>query len=316
MQKAIPFKDKDELGLILGIYDRNARAIRENTGAKIFVRNGEIHVMGSRKSVEKAADVLLKVREIAVAHGQVPEEELRVLLGGNAKREMTPQALSSQSAGIFRRQIEVEPRTPGQAAYMKLMDENSIVISVGPAGTGKTLLAISKAVTALRTGAARRIILVRPVVEAGERLGFLPGDIEAKINPYLRPVYDALNRFLEFGQLRRLIDNDVIEIVPLAYMRGRTLDDAYIVLDEGQNATHEQMKMFLTRLGERSKMVVTGDITQIDLPAHKGSGLVEAIKLFRGVIGIGVAELTNSDIVRHPLVQKIVEVYERHEKRR
>jgi len=316
MQKAIPFKDKDELALILGLYDRNARAIRENTGAKIYVRNGEIHVMGSRKAVEKAAEVLLKVREIAVAHGQIPEEELRELLDGSAKREMTQQTLASPSGGVFRRRIEIEPRTPGQAAYMRLMDENSIVISVGPAGTGKTLLAISKAVTALRTGAVLRIILVRPVVEAGERLGFLPGDIEAKINPYLRPVYDALNRFLEYGQLRRLIDNDVIEIVPLAYMRGRTLDDAYIVLDEGQNATHEQMKMFLTRLGERSKMVVTGDITQIDLPAHKGSGLVEAIKLFRGVVGIGVAELTNSDIVRHPLVQKIVEVYERHEKRR
>lgn len=316
MQKAIPFKDKDELGLILGVYDRNARAVRDRTGAKIFVRNGEIHIQGGRKAVESAYAVLQKVREVATAHGQISEDELQELLEGRGTREMTEQTLAAPSGAVFRRGADVQPRTPGQAEYMRLIDENPIVIAIGPAGTGKTLLAISKAVAALRAGSLRRIILVRPVVEAGERLGYLPGDIEAKVNPYLRPVYDALNRFLEFGQLRRLMDNDVIEIAPLAYMRGRTLDDAFIVLDEGQNTTREQMKMFLTRLGERSKMVVTGDVTQVDLPAHKGSGLIEAAKLFRGVVGVGIAELTNADIVRHPLVQKIVEVYERHERRR
>jgi phosphate starvation-inducible PhoH-like protein len=290
------------------------RLIRSRTGAKVFVRNGEVRIQGGRAAVEKAFEVLTKVREVVVARGDISEQEVLELLEGRWTREVVATTLGPSR--VFRRGVDVAARTPGQAAYLKLMDQNPVTIAIGPAGTGKTFLAVARAVDALRAGTVRRLILVRPVVEAGERLGFLPGDIEAKVNPYLQPVYDALNRFLELGQLQRLVDNDIIEIAPLAYMRGRTLDDAFIVLDEGQNTTYEQMKMFLTRLGENSKMVATGDITQIDLSPHKPSGLVLAVKLLRGIVGIGISELGREDIVRHPLVQKIVEVYERHERRR
>jgi len=207
--------------------------------------------------------------------------------------------------------VTVVPQSEGQRRYLEDIDRNDVVFSIGPAGTGKTFLAVAKAVEALRQGAVRRLVLVRPAVEAGERLGFLPGDIQAKVNPYLRPIYDSLNTFLEFGQLRRLIDADVVEICPLAYMRGRTLEEAFIILDEAQNTTSEQMKMFLTRMGRRSKIVVTGDITQIDLPSEKPSGLVEVRTLLRGIPGIAFSFLTPADIVRHPLVQKIVDAYDR-----
>jgi phosphate starvation-inducible PhoH-like protein len=193
---------------------------------------------------------------------------------------------------------------------------NDIVFAIGPAGTGKTFLAVAKAVECLRRGDVRRIVLVRPAVEAGERLGFLPGDIQAKVNPYLRPIYDSLNAFLEYGQLQRLIDGDVVEIVPLAFMRGRTLDEAFIILDEAQNTTSDQMKMFLTRMGTKSKIVVTGDITQIDLPPGKISGLVEVKDMLKGIPGISFVYLTKADIVRHPLVQRIVEAYEHKPRRR
>jgi phosphate starvation-inducible PhoH-like protein len=205
----------------------------------------------------------------------------------------------------------VDPKTPGQQHYFSEIDKNEIVFTIGPAGTGKTFMAVAKAVEALKSGQVRRLVLVRPAVEAGERLGFLPGDIEAKVNPYLRPIYDALNFHLEFGQLRRLIDNDVIEIAPLAFMRGRTLDESFIILDEAQNTTGEQMKMFLTRMGQKSKVVVTGDITQIDIPSHKTSGLIEAMNVLKGIVGISFVTLGQEDIVRHPLVQRIVLAYDR-----
>jgi phosphate starvation-inducible PhoH-like protein len=216
---------------------------------------------------------------------------------------------------IFRSGVQVDAKSEGQMKYLQDIDQNDIVFAIGPAGTGKTFLAVMKAVEQLKAGRIRRIVLVRPAVEAGERLGFLPGDIQAKVNPYLRPIYDSLNTFLEFGQLQRLITSDVVEICPLAYMRGRTLDEAFIILDEAQNTTSEQMKMFLTRMGRSSKIVVTGDITQIDLTPGKPSGLVEVKELLKGVSGIAFAYLTKADIVRHPLVQKIVDAYEHHRRR-
>lgn len=314
MQKAIPYKDRDELARILGLYDRNLRLIRSETGAKIFVRDGEVRLQGSRRAVERAYEVLLQVKKVAEAGFEITEEEVESLLETGSlpdRRTVLP-----PGEDVFRKGITLEARSAGQKTYLEEIDRNTITFAIGPAGTGKTFLAVAKAVEAMRAGRVRRIVLVRPVVEAGERLGFLPGDIEAKVNPYLRPAYDALNHFLEPGRLRRLIDQDIIEIAPLAYMRGRTLDDAFVLLDEGQNTTHGQMKMFLTRLGENSKMVVTGDVTQIDLARDRPSGLIEAVRLFRGVSRIGIVELGRSDVVRHPLVEKIVEVYERHEKRR
>ncbi len=222
-----------------------------------------------------------------------------------------PSGPPSQSwATRFKTRRSFEPKTAGQKKYLEAITANDIVFSIGPAGTGKTYLGVAMALEALRSGAVRRIILARPAVEAGEKLGFLPGDYHAKVNPYLRPLYDALNALLEYEHVRRLIDTEVVEVAPLAYMRGRTLDEAFIILDEAQNTTSEQMKMFLTRMGVGSKIVVTGDITQIDLPEGKISGLVQVQSLLKNVPGIAFSYLGKEDIVRHRLVQRIVEAYE------
>jgi len=209
----------------------------------------------------------------------------------------------------------VTPRTPVQDAYVQAMRDHPLVFAIGPAGTGKTYLAVAMAVRMLRDGVVKRIILTRPAVEAGEKLGYLPGTYEAKVNPYLRPLYDALADFLEIGQLRKYAENDVIEVAPLAYMRGRTLSHAFIILDEAQNTTPEQMKMFLTRMGQGSRVVVTGDVTQIDLPRTVVSGLVHAAKVLEGVPDIGFAFFRKEDIIRHPVVQRIVDAYERERER-
>jgi phosphate starvation-inducible protein PhoH and related proteins len=204
----------------------------------------------------------------------------------------------------------VRPRTDGQTRYLRALHENELVFCIGPAGTGKTYLAVAMAVSLLRGGRIKKIVLVRPAVEAGEHLGFLPGDLEAKINPYLRPLLDALHDLMEYEQIRRYMDNDLIEIAPLAYMRGRTLNDAVVILDEGQNATVPQMKMFLTRMGQNARIVVTGDITQVDLPIGTRSGLADAVERLRDIPGAATIFLDRSDIVRHPLVQAIVDAYE------
>ena len=209
----------------------------------------------------------------------------------------------------------VRARTEGQGRYLATLRDNELVFCIGPAGTGKTYLAVAMAVAELRKGKIKKIILVRPAVEAGEHLGFLPGDLEAKINPYLRPLLDALHDLMDLDQIRRYMGNDLIEIAPLAYMRGRTLNDAVIILDEGQNATVSQMKMFLTRMGQNARIVVTGDTTQVDLPAATVSGLADAVERLKDVPGIGIARLENSDIVRHPLVQAIVTAYEEFDRK-
>jgi phosphate starvation-inducible PhoH-like protein len=204
----------------------------------------------------------------------------------------------------------VRPRTEGQARYLRALRESALVLALGPAGTGKTYLAVATAVAALRRGKIKKIVLCRPAVEAGEKLGFLPGDLEAKINPYLRPLLDALHDLMDYDQIRRYTASDLIEIAPLAYMRGRTLNDAVIILDEGQNTTVAQMKMFLTRMGQDARVVVTGDVTQVDLPPGTVSGLADAAERLRGIPGLAVVTLDKSDIVRHPLVQAIVNAYE------
>ncbi len=308
MERAIPATDREEISKLFGTYDRNLKEIRKLTGVNVLVRNGEIRVRGSRSGVERAVEAFERLREV-----EAPSpEDVRALL--EVKED--PRAADRAVPGaVFRSQVEVSAKSEGQQKYLQDIDRNDIVFSIGPAGTGKTFLAVMKAVEAMKGGRIRRLVLVRPAVEAGERLGFLPGDIQAKVSPYLRPIYDSLNTFLEFGQLKRLIDADVVEICPLAYMRGRTLDEAFIILDEAQNTTGDQMKMFLTRMGRSSKIVVTGDITQIDLTPGKLSGLIEVREVLKGVPGIAFSYLTKADIVRHPLVQKIVDAYEHHKRR-
>jgi phosphate starvation-inducible PhoH-like protein len=303
MEKSIPLPDHETARKFAGLYDNNLRRLRELTGAELFVRDGSIKIRGPKHTVERAAKSVRMLVSMLKDRAELSETDIEEALGA-------PESRGRPVPGsIFRRGVTYGPKSVGQGAYLKLIDANDIVFSIGPAGTGKTFLAVARAVDAMKAGAVRRLVLVRPAVEAGERLGFLPGDIQAKVNPYLRPIYDSLNAFLEFGQLKRLIDTDVVEIVPLAYMRGRTLDEAFIILDEAQNTTREQMKMFLTRMGAESKIVVTGDITQIDLPKGVTSGLVEAQELFKNIPGIGVSYLSEQDIVRHPLVQKIVQAY-------
>ncbi|MBI4564346.1 MAG: PhoH family protein [Planctomycetes bacterium] len=316
MERTIRLEAPDEAPRLFGVYDRNLKRVREKTGARIYVRNGSIHITGSRAAVDGAYDAFGRIREILDARGELREDDLEQILA--PRRRITDAVGTSPflQTGAFRRFAEAAPKSEGQRKYLEEMEANDIVFSIGPAGTGKTFLAVSKAVQCLKAGTVRRLVLVRPAVEAGERLGFLPGDIQAKVNPYLRPIYDSLNAFLEFGQLQRLIDADVVEIVPLAFMRGRTLDEAFIILDEAQNTTSDQMKMFLTRMGGRSKIVVTGDITQIDLPPGKTSGLVEVRELLKGIPGLSFVYLTGADIVRHALVQRIVDAYERKGKRR
>ena len=310
MERSIPVNGREELTKLFGTFDRNLKEIKKATGVDVTVRNGDIHVRGNRAAVDKAIAAFIRLKDI-----NDPKPEDVASLFEVVKPHGKGGAARPSPGAIFRSGVEVAAKSDGQSKYLTDIDQNDIVFAIGPAGTGKTFLAVSKAVEHMKAGAVRRIVLVRPAVEAGERLGFLPGDIQAKVNPYLRPIYDSLNTFLEFGQLKRMIDADVIEICPLAYMRGRTLDGAFIILDEAQNTTSEQMKMFLTRMGRSSKIVVTGDVTQIDLPPGKPSGLVEVKELLKGIPGLTFAYLSKSDIVRHPLVQKIVDAYE-HLKRR
>jgi phosphate starvation-inducible PhoH-like protein len=308
MERALPVEGREEIARLFGTYDRNLKELKKATGVEVIVRNGEIRVRGPRAGVERAVQALTRLKEI-----QSPTpEDVQALLETREAAARPAAGRPAMPGSIFRLHVTIDAKSEGQRKYLEEIDRNDIVFAIGPAGTGKTFLAVTKAVDALRAGRVRRIVLVRPAVEAGERLGFLPGDIQEKVNPYLRPIYDSLNVFLEFGQLKRLIDADVVEICPLAFMRGRTLDEAFIILDEAQNTTGEQMKMFLTRMGRASKIVVTGDITQIDLAPGRTSGLIEARELLKGIPGIAFCYLTKADIVRHPLVQKIVDAYEHH----
>jgi phosphate starvation-inducible PhoH-like protein len=303
-EKKLTLKNKDEAAIVFGIHDRNLRKIRKVCDVAVVARDGEIKITGKKKDVDRAAKTFDVLMDLAKDAGVVREADVLRALGEKGEKK-SPER--SKGQGL------VDARTDGQSAYLEALNSNDIVFAIGPAGTGKTFLAVARAMEEFQAGNVQRIILCRPAVEAGESLGFLPGDLHAKVDPYLRPLYDAMNAFLEFGQLRRLLDSEVVEIVPLAYMRGRTLDDAYIIMDEAQNTTAKQMKMFLTRMGMRSKIVVTGDHTQIDLHASVQSGLKSAIRLLDGLPGISFCYLKREDIVRHPLVQRIVEAYEAEE---
>ncbi len=292
----------DEAQLLFGPNDRNIKLVRERFGVDVVLRDLRVVVRGDAKD-----DALTALRDLlnrARARGQLDQKEVEAVLGPKP-------APGEQVPADEPRVIEgVRLKTPGQRRYVKAIRDHDLVFSVGPAGTGKTFLAVLMAVRALKSGEVQRIVLCRPAVEAGERLGFLPGEASAKVSPYMRPLYDALNGILDFETVKKYQEREVIEVAPLAYMRGRTLNSSFIILDEAQNTTKAQMKMFLTRMGEGSKIVVTGDVTQIDLPRGTTSGLVHAQSILRNVPGIAHVALGNADIVRHPLVWKIVERYE------
>jgi phosphate starvation-inducible PhoH-like protein len=292
---------------VFGSRDQYLRQVRDAVGVKVLARHGEVRIEGDADRVDQAKRIFEGLRSIYRVRKNVTSSDVSDLI------DMTLQVQDAEQPGaveIREGNRSVRPRSDGQSRYIRALMQNELVFCVGPAGTGKTYLAVAMAIALLRRGRIKKIVLVRPAVEAGEHLGFLPGDLEAKINPYLRPLLDALHDLMDYEQIRRYMDNDLIEIAPLAYMRGRTMNDAVVILDEGQNATVPQMKMFLTRMGQNARIVVTGDITQVDLPTGVRSGLADAVERLGGIPGVGAVLLDRSDIVRHPLVQAIVNAYE------
>lgn len=295
---------------LFGASDRNLRLIRDLLGVQISARDGKIKVNGTRESVAKAVDVIERLQLILDRKNHLVTADVHDAIA-SAAQAAGAAAEDPDRIVVYARGKEIRPRTEGQQAYVAAMLKHDMIFCSGPAGTGKTYMAVAMAVAALKQQRTRRIMLVRPAVEAGEKLGYLPGDMVAKVNPYLRPLYDALGDMMEFDQLKRFMVNDIIEVVPLAYMRGRTLNEATIILDEAQNTTVSQMLMFLTRLGNDSKMIITGDTSQVDLEGGQSSGMVDAMHKLKGIKGIAMIRLGREDIVRHHLVQRIVEVYDK-----
>ena len=307
VSRSLTLDSREEAVLLFGPRDHFLKLVRDGLGVRIVARGDIVQFDGTEEAVGQTERAFSQLRSILRTNGQIAVEDVKTIIevvrAGSERNG--PQNLTMTEGGKYLR-----PRTDGQGRYVQALRENDVTICVGPAGTGKTFLAVGMAVTLLRQGVVKKIVLVRPAVEAGERLGFLPGDLVAKINPYLRPLLDALNDLIDLEQVKKYMEAEIIEIVPLAYMRGRTLNNACIILDEGQNATTAQMKMFLTRMGMSSKIIVTGDITQVDLPPTLKSGLVDAMNRLRGIPRLGISQLDEKDIVRHPLVQQIVKAYE------
>jgi phosphate starvation-inducible PhoH-like protein len=315
----------DEILALFGARDQHLRTIRRLFDVNITHRQGQIRISGEPEAVRQTTRVLERLRHVSRRKGGLSPFDVQEAAADEGVGELRagllntgggrPDAPRSDVADVELRHAgrKVQPRTQGQARYVEMIRNHDLTIATGPAGTGKTFLAVATAVEALKAEQIRKIVLVRPAVEAGESLGFLPGDLRAKLNPYLRPLLDALGDMVDFDQARNLMEREVIEVVPLAYMRGRTLNDSFIILDEAQNTTVPQMKMFLTRMGQNSKMVISGDTSQLDLPKGVTSGLGDAIKRLKNIQGVGVMRLENSDIVRHRLVQQIVEAYEQQE---
>ncbi len=309
MEQIIELKNAEDFRLLLGSRDKNLRLIRNTFGVQAVARDGRLRLMGEKEDVIRAKSVVERLLATIAEEGRLRDTVVDLAIG--AVRERKAEPVSEEKVEIGGKNVYVRAQTPGQAEYIRAMRKSDLVFSIGPAGTGKTYLAVAMAINALRKGQMKKIVLARPAVEAGEKLGFLPGDMVAKVNPYLRPLYDALHDMMEFSQIKRYMDNDLIEVIPLAYMRGRTLNDAFIILDEAQNTTALQMKMFLTRMGMRCHIVVTGDVSQIDLPVGEVSGLKEAERLLKHIPGAEFIYLTRRDIVRHRLVSEIVKAYER-----
>ena len=349
-EATLSFESHDLIRALFGERDRHLRKVRDSVGIEVVIRGDEVHLFGTDSQVERGREIfaelqLLLERQGVLRDGEViriidahphsstaspvitdnisldaglpsPPADSTVILRGTARVKSngssngTKPETTDGSINVFDRAKKIHPRTAGQFEFVEAIRKNDVTLCIGPAGSGKTYLAVAMAVNALRQDQVRKIVLVRPAVEAGERLGFLPGDMHAKLNPYLRPLLDSLNDILSYEQVKRYLEGDVIEIVPLAYMRGRTLNSTFIILDEGQNTTITQMKMFLTRMGHESKIVVTGDVTQIDLPPEVPSGLIDAFGRLGHLPGLSCVQLSTQDIVRHRLVGEIVKAYD------
>jgi len=313
----IPFENYDEAVAVLGARDSHLRLIEREFNATLMLRGTTLEIQSDPHTAEQIHRLLEELRQMVRRGHPLARAEVEYAAAAIHHRKMDPsQALFSEVILTTHRGKQIKPKSVHQRAYLEAMHTRELVFAIGPAGTGKTYLAVATAVAALNNKLVQRIILTRPAVEAGERLGFLPGDLQEKINPYLRPLYDALYDMIEMERVERLLEKKVIEVAPLAFMRGRTLNDAFIIMDEAQNTSPEQMKMFLTRLGFGSRAVVTGDITQIDLPAGQRSGLIEVRGILEGVDGLNFLLFDDTDVVRHPLVQRIVRAYDVHESKR
>ena len=316
IERTVNAERVEDIIAVFGSFDENIRRIEEAFAVKIVNRGTDLKITGEEEAADKAARTLEGLLALASKGENIDEQRVRYLMtlvredNDGQVAQMTKDVVCITAKGK-----PIKAKTVGQQHYMKAIQKNTITLGVGPAGTGKTYLAVAAAVAAFRDRSVNRIILTRPAVEAGERLGFLPGDLQNKVDPYLRPLYDALYDMLGPETFQKYQERGSIEVAPLAYMRGRTLDDSFIILDEAQNTTKEQMKMFLTRLGFGSKIVITGDVTQIDLPSDKTSGLKDAIRVLEGVKDIAVCRLTSADVVRHALVQEIINAYEKADRK-
>lgn len=313
-QREILLADEVEISAFLGDFDENLKLLEKALGVKITVRENTLKLSGEEENVEKCAEVVDVLCRILGKNEALDEQKILyaiTMVQENSGFDLS--SLGDDCIAINSRGCPIKTKTVGQKKYVEAMKNNTIIFGIGPAGTGKTYLAVARAVTALRNKEVSRIILTRPAVEAGEKLGFLPGDLQNKVDPYLRPLYDGMYEMLGAEGFLKNQERGVIEVAPLAYMRGRTLDNAFIILDEAQNTTPEQMKMFLTRIGFGSQAIVTGDVTQVDLPDGKKSGLKEAQRILQGIDQIAFCTLTEKDVVRHPLVQKIIKAYEKYD---
>lgn len=314
INRQIEIPQEIDLSSLFGSFDENIRMLEKALSVNISTREGALRLTGEEDNVEKAGQVINMLMQILARGERIDQQKLLYAItmvqenGGIDIKMMGDDCIAISAKGR-----PIKTKTLGQKKYVEAIENNTIVFGIGPAGTGKTYLAVAKAVTALRAKEVNRIILTRPAVEAGEKLGFLPGDLQNKVDPYLRPLYDGMYEMLGAEGFARYQEKGVIEVAPLAYMRGRTLDNAFIILDEAQNTTSEQMKMFLTRIGYGSKAIVTGDITQIDLPRDKRSGLKETMRILKNIEDIAFCEFTDKDVVRHPLVQQIIKAYARYD---
>lgn len=296
---------------LFGAGDVHLRALRKSLSVQITARDAKIIISGNKKAVEETAEVIDHMQKRLIRRGRLGADDVAELM---AQVESQVEPDESAAIVVYSPKGVVEPFTKAQLKYVEMMQEKDLTFCIGPAGTGKTYLAVAVAVSMLKKRQIRKIVLARPAVEAGERLGFLPGDIQAKVNPYLRPLFDSLEDMMEFSQMRKFMEMDIIEVIPLAFMRGRTLNEAAIICDEAQNTSPSQMLMVLTRLGRGSRMIITGDITQVDLEKGRMSGMIDAIETLRGIKGIGLIELGEADIVRHSLVQSVVQAYDKKKK--
>lgn len=306
-KNTVVVENDEEASILYGSQDRHLRLVRDAFQVHLVARHGLLRLEGEKEQVDSSKEVLDRLLEIIRTTGRLDLEDVeRAIVDAKNGADEEP----IRTIDVFQRGTFIKPKTEGQAKYIEAIRNHDLVFCIGPAGTGKTYLAVAMALSFLKSGRVKRIVLARPAVEAGEKLGYLPGDIKAKVNPYLRPLYDAIADMMDVGHVKKYLESDIIEILPLAYMRGRTLNESFIILDEAQNCTVKQMKTFLTRLGIRSMVVVTGDITQVDLPSGELSGLIDVQERLMNIQDISFVYLTKSDIIRHKLVQDIVDAYE------